>query len=117
MERTWRMLREGHPEARVGCAEVIEAAYAEPRLRGLYPFPSHGALFFQRNTDFPWRSDLPYIATGFTGYLVYAARSADVLGETATPEEAAALVVAHLPDDCGPAIEGPWPEPDAGPSA
>ncbi|MEW5625962.1 DUF6193 family natural product biosynthesis protein [Streptomyces hydrogenans] len=29
-----------------------------------------------------------------------------------TPREAAALVVAHLPDDCGPAFEGPWPRPD-----
>jgi pimeloyl-ACP methyl ester carboxylesterase len=116
VERTWRMLREGHPEARRGCPEVIEAAFAEPRLRGLYPFPSHGALFFHRNTDFPWSNDLPHIATGFTGYVVYAARSAEILGETATPEEAAALVVAHLPDDCGPAVEGPWPEPAPDPS-
>ncbi|MFF7842335.1 DUF6193 family natural product biosynthesis protein [Streptomyces ossamyceticus] len=116
MERTWRMLREGHPEARRGCPEAIEAAFAEPRLRRLYPFPSHGALFFHRNTDFPWSNDLPHIATGFSGYVVYAARSAEILGETATPEEAAAVVVAHLPDDCGPAVEGPWPESAPGPS-
>ncbi|MEU8883881.1 DUF6193 family natural product biosynthesis protein [Streptomyces hydrogenans] len=25
-----------------------------------------------------------------------------------TPQQAAALVVAHLPEDCGPAFEGPW---------
>ncbi|MFG2487595.1 DUF6193 family natural product biosynthesis protein [Streptomyces virginiae] len=32
-----------------------------------------------------------------------------ILGESLTPSEAAALVVAHLPHDCGPAIEGLWP--------
>ncbi|MFG2096803.1 DUF6193 family natural product biosynthesis protein [Streptomyces sp. NPDC048612] len=31
-------------------------------------------------------------------------------GGAETPQEAAALVVAHLPGDCGPADEGPWPE-------
>ncbi|MFC8225867.1 DUF6193 family natural product biosynthesis protein [Streptomyces sp. NPDC057287] len=111
VERTWRMLLERHPEARRGNPEVIEAASAEPRLRRLFPFPSHGSLSFHRNTDFPWSNDLPRIAGGEGRYLVYAAGYAELLGEAATPQEAAALVVAHLPSDCGAAVEGPWPGP------
>ncbi|MEU9058962.1 DUF6193 family natural product biosynthesis protein [Streptomyces sp. NPDC048430] len=108
VEKTWRMLLERHPEARRGNPEVIKAASAEPRLRQLFPFPSHGCLHFHRNTDFPWSNDLPRIASGEKAYLVYAARDAELLGEVATPQEAAALVVAHLPSDCGAAVDGPW---------
>lgn len=48
VEKTWRMLLERHPDARRGDPEVIEAAFAEPRLRQLFPFPSHGCLNFHR---------------------------------------------------------------------
>ncbi|MEU9718878.1 DUF6193 family natural product biosynthesis protein [Streptomyces sp. NPDC047976] len=113
VERTWRMLVERHPEARRGNPEVIEAAFAEPRLRRLFPFPSHGSLTFHRNTDHPWSNDLPSIAGAEGTYRVYAAGYGEVLGEVATPQEAAALVVAHLPNDCGPAIEGRWPVPNS----
>ncbi|MEV0375506.1 DUF6193 family natural product biosynthesis protein [Streptomyces sp. NPDC050636] len=78
--------------------------------RVLFPFPSHGCLTFRRNTQFPWSNDLPFIACGGP-YRVYAPRYEDLLGEVATPQQAAALVVAHLPRDCGSAIDGPWPEP------
>ncbi|MFI6148610.1 DUF6193 family natural product biosynthesis protein [Streptomyces sp. NPDC051109] len=108
VEKTWRMLLERHPEARRGDPEVIEAASAEPRLRRLFPFPSHGSLSFHRNTDFPWSNDLPRIAGEAGAYLVYGADHAELLGMVATPQEAAALVVAHLPSDCGAAVEGPW---------
>ncbi|GJF31491.1 hypothetical protein KNE206_41910 [Kitasatospora sp. NE20-6] len=40
----------------------MEAACAEPRLRALFPFPSHECLSFHRNTQFPWNNDLPFIA-------------------------------------------------------
>lgn len=110
VETTWRQLLEHHPDARRGGSPgAIEAASAEPRLRQLFPFLSHGCLTFHRNTDFPWSNDLPFIACT-TPYKVYATGYAELLGETETPQEAAALVVAHLPNDCGPAIEGPWPE-------
>ncbi|MFJ1805745.1 MULTISPECIES: DUF6193 family natural product biosynthesis protein [unclassified Streptomyces] len=108
--RTWRMLIERHPQARRGDSDVIEAAFAEPRLRQLFPFPSHGRLHFHRNTDFPWSNDLPSIASGLSAYAVYSADH-QLIGETPTPQEAAALLVAHLPDDCGPAVDGPWPPP------
>ncbi|MFG2424965.1 DUF6193 family natural product biosynthesis protein [Streptomyces sp. NPDC048448] len=82
---------------------------------GLVPFPSHGALAFHRNTQFPRSNDLPVIVGDAQSCIVYAPLSASprVLGESLTPKEAAALVVAHLPDDCGPAIEGPWPPADS----
>jgi hypothetical protein len=42
------------------------------------------------------------------GYTVYAP-GYKLIGKTETPQEAAALVVAHLPENCGPALEGLWP--------
>ncbi|MFI6849692.1 DUF6193 family natural product biosynthesis protein [Kitasatospora sp. NPDC050467] len=80
----------------------------------LFPLPSHGALTFHRNTQFPWSNDLPFIVGDAQSCIVYAPLGAPrrVLGESLTPHEAAALVVAHLPHDCGPAFEGPWPPPE-----
>ncbi|MET8292241.1 DUF6193 family natural product biosynthesis protein [Streptomyces sp. NPDC005132] len=73
----------------------------------MFPFPSHGALAFHRNTQFPWSNDLPFIVSDAQPCIVYAPLGASprVLGKSLTPKEAAALVVAHLPHDCGPAIE------------
>ncbi|MFK0263641.1 DUF6193 family natural product biosynthesis protein [Streptomyces angustmyceticus] len=115
VESTWRRMLEHHSAARrSGSPEVIEAAAAEPRLRQLFPFLSHGCLTFHRNTAYPWSNDLPFIACT-TPYKVYATGYAELLGETETAQEAAALVVAHLPRDCGPAVEGPWPQPGSDP--
>ncbi|MEV7119699.1 DUF6193 family natural product biosynthesis protein [Kitasatospora griseola] len=114
VEKTWRGILEGHPTARRGEPAVIAAAYAEPRLRALYPIPSHGALTFHRNTQDPWSNDLPYIAGDEHSCIVYGPlHVGGVLGDSLTPQEAAALVVAQLTDDCGPAFEGPWPRPDS----
>ncbi|MFF2644824.1 DUF6193 family natural product biosynthesis protein [Streptomyces niveus] len=110
VEKTWRGILEGAATARSGCPEVIRAAYAEPRLRALFPFPSHGCLTFHRNTEFPWSNDLPFIA-GDAPCSVYSPRYAELLGEGLTPKAAAALVVAHLPLNCGAAVDGPWPTP------
>ncbi|RZB13551.1 hypothetical protein StrepF001_43550 [Streptomyces sp. F001] len=41
--------------------------------------------------------DLPFILYGGPPYNVYSSGYADLLGEVATPAEAAALVVRHLP--------------------
>ncbi|MFF1867718.1 DUF6193 family natural product biosynthesis protein [Streptomyces sp. CB03911] len=113
VEKTWRGIMERLPGARRGEPAVIAASYAEPRLRALFPFPGHGALTFHRNTQDPWSNDLPSIVGDAQACTVYAPLRAPerILGESLTPQEAAALVVAHLPDDCGPAFEGPWPPP------
>ncbi|MFJ4918226.1 MULTISPECIES: DUF6193 family natural product biosynthesis protein [unclassified Streptomyces] len=112
VEKTWRLLLERDPSARRGNPAVIEAAYAELRLRVLFPFLSHGCLTFHRNSQFPWSNDLPFIA-GSAPCTVYGPSYSSVLGEGLTPKEAAALVVANLPLDCGPAFDGPWPPPDS----
>ncbi|MFJ8746552.1 DUF6193 family natural product biosynthesis protein [Embleya sp. NPDC127516] len=98
----WRQLLERTPGTRQGDPLVVEAAHVEPRLRSLYPWPSHGTLKFLRSAP-PWdRSDpddLPFIVCGGPPYKVYSTGYTTLLGEADTPEEAAALVVAHLPSD------------------
>ncbi|MFD1277572.1 DUF6193 family natural product biosynthesis protein [Streptomyces kaempferi] len=118
VEKTWQLMLEGHPTARRGEPAVIEAAYAEPRLRALFPFPSHGALTFHRNTRFPWSNDLPFIVGDAQSCIVYAPMGASprVLGESLTPSEAAVLVVAHLPHDCGRPSRGRGPQRRAPPT-
>ncbi|MCX4819177.1 DUF6193 family natural product biosynthesis protein [Streptomyces sp. NBC_01142] len=84
---------------------VVRAAYAQPRLRELHPGVSHGVLWLSRCTDFP-RSHVPVVyRLGRGGYQV-TAQSVGTLGEVDTLEEAFALVVANLPEGCGPAVIG-----------
>jgi Family of unknown function (DUF6193) len=109
VEATWQAMLQRAPHIRLGDPDVTAAASAQPRLRALFPFPSHGTLAFLRATRFPWPpNDLPYIATSDPGYIVYAP-GYKLIGKTETPQDAAALVVAHLPENCGPALEGLWP--------
>lgn len=102
----WQWLLERRPHTRSWTHDelvpVARAAYAEPRLRELYPFPSHGGLHFLRTV--PWETrpgeHLPHVLYGPPPYKVYGA-DFTVLGETATAEEAVALVVRHLPPEPG----------------
>ncbi len=104
IQTAWRWLLESTPGTRQGNPLVIHAAYAQPRLRALYPFPTHGTLHFLP-TPPPWpqadHDRLPFIVCGAPPYKVFAAGYARLLGEAQTPEDAAALVVAHLPPDSG----------------
>ncbi|MYW69785.1 hypothetical protein GTY65_37860 [Streptomyces sp. SID8379] len=89
---------------------IVEAAYANPRLRSLFPLISHGSLQFSRCTHAPWTHDVPSLAPQWGGG--WRARRApegrDIPDRHAhTPEEAVAFVVEGLPDGCGPAVEGP----------
>ncbi|MEU5549848.1 DUF6193 family natural product biosynthesis protein [Micromonospora sp. NPDC047793] len=96
----WRQLRERNPNTRQGDPLIIEAAYAQQRLRELYPFPTHGSLHFLRAAP-PWEPEdkaLVLIVCGEPPYRVYTAGYDQLLGLAATPEEAVALVVAHLPE-------------------
>jgi hypothetical protein len=103
VEAKWRMLlQESATEAR-----LVEAAYAEPKLRQLFPFTSLRALLFSQCTDYPYTWDIPLIEPRGDGrYLVMAADRVTSLGETDGAAEAVALVVAHLPADVGPAVAG-----------
>lgn len=90
---------------------LIEAAFNQPPLRALFPFHSHMALNFSRCTDFPYTHDVPVVTPVNGKYRVtwWGTRSphgpADI-GEADNPQDAVALVVAHLPPECGPAVVG-----------
>ncbi len=100
----WRYLLE-RSQGRQGDPLVAQAAYEQPRLRALFPFPTHGCLKFIRSVPPPFPIDLgeeelPFIVSG-PPYSVYTSRYGKLLGETDTPEEAAALLVANLPPGVG----------------
>lgn len=101
----WSWLLERRPGTRGAMNDslltVAEAAHAEPRLRELYPFPTHGTLHFLLVAPPPWpESDgeqLPFIVCGDPPYKVYMSGYASLLGEAETPAEAATLVANNLP--------------------
>lgn len=87
---------------------LVEAAYAEPGLRGLYPFTSHWALRFSTTTR-PRLTiagpciladdvDRYTVSEGFTG--------SGVLAQATTAQEAVAAAVRHLPSGLGPVTSG-----------
>lgn len=85
---------------------VPRAAHAHPRLRELFPMVSHGALYFSRCTQYPWTHDVAALFPRPGGFHVFRHSDKTVLGEPDTVEEAVELIVANLPDNCGPAIDG-----------
>ncbi|MGW0803621.1 DUF6193 family natural product biosynthesis protein [Nonomuraea sp. NPDC002799] len=90
--------------------DLIEAASTQPLLRALFPFHSHRTLNFSRCTGFPYTHDIPVITprTDGTYRVTWRDRSPDgpAIAEADTPHEAVAVVIAHLPDNCGPAVAG-----------
>ena len=97
---TWRAILDGASGARRGHLPIIEAAYRHPAVRQLFPFPTHGTLVFFRTppSSLPIgaEEELPFIVGGGP-YQIYTPRYGRVLGEAATPDEAVALLAAHLP--------------------
>ncbi|WP_068924075.1 DUF6193 family natural product biosynthesis protein [Planobispora rosea] len=87
---------------------LVEAAYAEPRLRQLFPYVSHWLLRFSTTTGAPFSPDVVCLHVGKGGYVVKASSYGPSLGETASPEEAVALAARHLPADIGPAVAGAY---------
>ncbi|MFJ4785574.1 DUF6193 family natural product biosynthesis protein [Streptomyces sp. NPDC088794] len=86
---------------------LVEAAYAEPRLRRLFPFTSHWTVAFSSCTDGPYHDEIA-IAPQYGGgpYLVLRHANTGMLGESATAEEAVTLALSHLPESVGPAVAG-----------
>ncbi len=83
------------------------AAYANPRLRELFPVVSHGALYFSRCIRRPRKHDVATLfRRGGGGFVVIRQSDGTTLGEPETVEEAIDLIVANLPEGCGPAIDG-----------
>ncbi|MFC9943088.1 DUF6193 family natural product biosynthesis protein [Streptomyces pratensis] len=86
---------------------MLRAAYAEPRLRELFPKVSHGALYFSRCIHYPRTMDVgTLLRRAGGGFMVHRRSDGSILGEPETVEEAVALIVANLPAGCGPAIDG-----------
>ncbi|MFJ8388877.1 DUF6193 family natural product biosynthesis protein [Streptomyces sp. NPDC094438] len=87
--------------------ELLEAAYAEPRLRQLFPWTGMGELHFSRCTEWPWAWHIPYIQPAAEGaYWVSGPLRSESVGPAATPQQAVTMVVDRLPPNCGPAFVG-----------
>ncbi|GGR36614.1 DUF6193 family natural product biosynthesis protein [Streptomyces netropsis] len=103
VEAGWQAVRD---DGRVQ-AELLEAAYGEPRLRQLFPWTGMGELHFSRCTEHRWTWDIPYIQPAAGGtYWVSGPLRTQAVGPAATAQEAIAMVVQRLPAGCGPAFPG-----------
>ncbi|MFE1954296.1 DUF6193 family natural product biosynthesis protein [Streptomyces sp. NPDC059524] len=93
-------------------AELVVAAYAEPRLRQLFPWAGMWELHFSRCTEQRWTWDVPYIGPTAAGpghagpYYVEGPSRTQKIGRADTAQEAIAMVVERLPSNCGPAFHG-----------
>ncbi|MFB8119354.1 DUF6193 family natural product biosynthesis protein [Streptomyces sp. NPDC055962] len=88
---------------------LIEASYAEPALRALYPYTSHWTLRFARTTRPRLAGDVAVcLAAAYREdrYTVSAQYMGEVLAETTTAVEAVATALRHLPPDLGPVMSG-----------
>jgi hypothetical protein len=103
VEAGWQVVRD---DGRVR-AELLEAAYAEPRLRQLFPWTGMGELHFSRCTEPRWTWDVPFVQPAGGGtYSVSGPDRTQTVGLAATAREASAMVVERLPSGSGPAFVG-----------
>ncbi|MDX3520536.1 DUF6193 family natural product biosynthesis protein [Streptomyces scabiei] len=91
------------PEFRV----LVEAAYAEPALRGLYPFTSHWTLRFSTSTR-PRLTVIPVCLDAHrdSRYTVSAGYMGEVFVDTIKVADAVSAAVRHLPSGLGPVTSG-----------
>lgn len=111
VESEWQgMLREARELEYAWQAQyqaLVEAAYAEPALRALYPFTSHWTLRFSSTTRPSLTLGSPCLSAGGDGtYGVGTGFITPNLGVFPTAPEAAARAVRHLPTDFGPVTLG-----------
>jgi hypothetical protein len=103
VEAGWQTVRD---DGRVR-PELLAAAYAEPRLRQLFPWTGMGELHFSRCTESRWTWDIPYVMPDAGGtYFVAGPHRDQTVGPADTAQEAIAMVVDRLPPGCGPAFLG-----------
>ncbi|MFE3187186.1 DUF6193 family natural product biosynthesis protein [Streptomyces violascens] len=80
----------------------------------MFPWTEMGELHLSRCTEWPWAWDIPYtppVVEG--GYWVSWLLRIESVGPAATPQQAVAMVLDHLPPNCGPAVVGTRDEPAA----
>ncbi|MFJ4920269.1 DUF6193 family natural product biosynthesis protein [Streptomyces sp. NPDC088725] len=64
-------------------------------------------MYLSRCTEYPWTHDVgTAIPEAVGGYRVRRTSDNTLIGEADTAEDAYALIAAHLPEDCGPAVDG-----------
>ncbi|MEV6479778.1 DUF6193 family natural product biosynthesis protein [Streptomyces sp. NPDC051576] len=103
VEAGWQKVRD---DGRVR-PDLLAAAFAEPRLRQLFPWTGMGELHFSRCTENPWTWDIPYVLPAAEGeYWVAGPLRTETVGPAATPRQAVTMVLGRLPPDCGPAFVG-----------
>ncbi|MFE2867153.1 DUF6193 family natural product biosynthesis protein [Embleya sp. NPDC059259] len=106
---SWQWMRERHEILRPmrpypGIVPLLEAAFAQPGLRQLFPFTSHHTLCFSSCTGYPYVLRVPCVDPHSDGrFRVRRPRSSIVIGYTDTAKEAVALVTANFPAGLGPA--------------
>ncbi|MER6098888.1 DUF6193 family natural product biosynthesis protein [Streptomyces sp. NPDC001728] len=102
----WRLLLDGSHG--LIDTDTVRAAHAQPRLRQLFPLISHGVMYFSGCTGMPAAHLGGQVhPRGADGrFRVAGPKGVGTLGRAETLQEAFALVVAHLPEECGPAVLG-----------
>jgi hypothetical protein len=115
LQRIWIECEQTAADPSLSPRPLIEAARKHPRLAQLFPYTSLIWLHFSRTTGFPFTTDCPYArAMGNGRFQVYAPLSAMAAGQATEDavigegdlDEALALLAAHLPENCGPAVDG-----------
>ncbi|WP_329033873.1 DUF6193 family natural product biosynthesis protein [Streptomyces sp. NBC_00178] len=85
--------------------DLVRAAYAEPRLRQLFPRVGMWELHFSRCTEHPRTWEVPCIAPRRGGgYVVAGPSRVELVGEADTAEAAVEMVANRLPPGCGRAV-------------
>lgn len=126
----WSSIEEGwrggmshyYPLASRWLVPLIQGASTRPELRQLFPFTSHFSLHFSRTTGYPFSRDCPFaepVGKGLYGKglfwrikrlnrSVYRVTSADGTVMCAKVDVVSAVdaLVAALPPNCGPAVNG-----------
>lgn len=100
MEERWQdYLQNSHEWPHMG--PFLEAAAANPTLRGLFPFFSMRTLRFSLCTDFPYLCAPPSVRVYQPGR--FRVDQGDTLLGIGDANEAVAIVLRHIPPDTGPA--------------
>lgn len=113
VEHQWETLRKrwaAQQDDAMSPLPLIDAASKHPKLRQLFPFTSLYTLRFSRTTGYPFTNDCPYATPLGKGRFRASAnydveKEGDLIGE-GDADEVVAMLVANLPPDCGPAVDG-----------
>ncbi len=105
VEERWREYLAGMGKRFPQLVEFVQAAAGKPKLRRLFPFTSMTQFCFSRCTGYPFTRDTPIVQPLPGGIYEVVSPDGRILGR-GNGEEAAGLVVQHLPPRCGDAAAG-----------